>query len=141
MAPVRTTCGQGVREFPLLARAEELELWRREAAGVARGWGASALVVELVRLGVSELLSNVIKHVPDKRCDLMIYLLGDALVVSVSDSSPVLPEVRGLPDWDAESGRGLWMLRSMAEAFGSHRMDGFYFKKCVWFRCDLRGAR
>ncbi len=111
MAPMRTTCGQGVREFPLLACADELGLWRREAAGVAREWRVSAPVVDLVRLGVSELLSNVVKHVPDKNCSLAIYMLGDALVVSVSDSSPVLPEVREAPDWDAESGRGLWICR------------------------------
>ncbi|MEV8115161.1 ATP-binding protein [Streptomyces xiamenensis] len=101
----------------------------------------SAPVVDLVRLGVSELLSNVVKHVPDKNCSLAIYMLGDVLVVSVSDRSSVLPEVRGAPDWDAESGRGLWMLQEMAEAFGSHRMDGFFFKKCVWFRCGLREER
>ncbi|MFE0688004.1 ATP-binding protein [Streptomyces xiamenensis] len=130
-----------VREYPLTARAADLELWRREAAGVAREWRASPSVVNVVRLGVTELLSNVIKHVDDQRSSLMIYKLGDALVVSVSDRSLVLPEVCGAPDWDAESGRGLWMLQSMAASVGSHRMDGL-FKKCVWFRCDTgAGAR
>ncbi|QKV67511.1 ATP-binding protein [Streptomyces harbinensis] len=134
---VRATYGQRVREWPLLARADELELWRRGVAGVVRGWGASPSAVELVRLGVTELLSNVLRHVDDHACCLVLSALGDTVLVQVLDRSAVLPEIGEAPDWEAQSGRGLWMLREMADGFGSELLDGTTYKKVVWFRCNL----
>ncbi|WP_325167275.1 ATP-binding protein [Streptomyces sp. XC 2026] len=122
----------------LIAAPTEVERWRGAAVEVVRGWGGSASAVELVRLGVSELLSNVIRHVAERRCYLRIVRIGGEVTVQVFDRSRQLPVIGDAPDWDAESGRGLWMLREMATRFGcehTFHCDG----KIVWFSCDLHG--
>ncbi|MFB7894718.1 ATP-binding protein [Streptomyces xiamenensis] len=122
----------------LMADARCVERWRGAAVEVVRGWGGSASAVELVRLGVSELLSNVIRHVAERRCYLRIVRIGGEVTVQVFDRSRQLPVIGEAPDWDAESGRGLWMLREMATRFGcehTFHCDG----KIVWFSCDLHG--
>lgn len=133
---VRVACSQNVFGRSLVAEAEGVERWRREAAEVLRSWGASLEAVELVRLGVSELLSNVHRHVAVRRCYLRIVRIGSEVTVQVFDRSPNLPVVLEDPDGESECGRGLWMLREMASGFGCERTeqrDG----KIVWFRCEL----
>lgn len=123
----------------LMADVRGIEKWRREAAAVVQAWGASATAVELVRLGVSELLSNVLRHVGQRRCYLRIVRIGTEVTVQVFDRSRTMPMIGEAPDGEAESGRGLWMLREMAAGFGCERTchgDG----KIVWFRCDLSDA-
>lgn len=129
---------QNVYGQSLMADGQNVESWRRRAADVVRGWGGSASAVELVRLGVSELLSNVIRHVAERRCYLRIVRIGGEVTVQVFDRSRKLPVIGEAPDWDTESGRGLWMLREMATRFGcehTFHCDG----KIVWFSCDLHG--
>ncbi|MGW7295368.1 ATP-binding protein [Streptomyces xiamenensis] len=133
---VRATYDQHVYGQSLIVNATEIAHWRRAAAEVLLRWGAHDQAVELVRLGVSELLSNVAKHVDHPRCYLRITRIGKRVTVQVFDRSRRLPRVDAEPDWEAESGRGLWMLREMAAAFGTElteRCDG----KIVWFSCDL----
>ncbi|MGW8848963.1 ATP-binding protein [Streptomyces xiamenensis] len=135
---VRAMYAQSVYGQSLVADGRHIEWWRREAADVVGRWGASASAVELVRLGVSELLSNVIRHVAERRCYLRIVRIGGEVTVQVFDRSRQLPVIGDAPDWDAESGRGLWMLREMATRFGCEHTchgDG----KIVWFSCDLHG--
>ncbi|MDT0317293.1 ATP-binding protein [Streptomyces millisiae] len=127
---------QHVYGWSLVARAQEIELWRRAVADVFRGWGASPAAVEVARLGVSELLSNIIRHVECPQCYLRIVRVGGEAVVQVFDRSSEFPVV-GRPEWDADSGRGLWLLREMADRFGweaTHPRVG----KIVWFACRLR---
>ncbi|MFI9461693.1 ATP-binding protein [Streptomyces xiamenensis] len=135
---VRVTNNQNVYGQSLVADGQHIEWWRREAADVVGMWGGSASAVELVRLGVSELLSNVIRHVAERRCYLRIVRIGGEVTVQVFDRSRKLPVIGEAPDWDTESGRGLWMLREMATRFGcehTFHCDG----KIVWFSCDLHG--
>ncbi|QKV67919.1 ATP-binding protein [Streptomyces harbinensis] len=139
MASVRTAYDQNVFGRTLLADATSIERWRWKVCEVVRDWGGSAGAMDLVRLGVSELLSNVVKHVPDPRCYVRVLLIGGEVTVQVFDRSRKLPVVGEVPDWDAESGRGLRMLREMASGFGCEHTrhgDG----KIVWFSCDLVGA-
>ncbi|MCU4745605.1 MULTISPECIES: ATP-binding protein [unclassified Streptomyces] len=133
---VRVAYGQNVFGRSLVAEAEGVERWRREAAEVLRSWGASLEAVELVRLGVSELLSNVHRHVAVRRCYLRIVRIGSEVTVQVFDRSLNLPVVREEPDDESESGRGLWMLREMASGFGCERTEQRN-GKIVWFRCEL----
>ncbi|WP_240796253.1 ATP-binding protein [Streptomyces sp. RFCAC02] len=116
--------------WELVAQVVGVETWRRTVSLVLRDWDTSADAVEVVRLGVSELLTNVARHVPDRWCRLRVAGSGGRVGVSVSDRSPVLPVVSE-PDWDAESGRGLWLLRSMAVEFGCR--PGVRGGKTVWF--------
>jgi anti-sigma regulatory factor (Ser/Thr protein kinase) len=128
---------QNVHHWALTAEAEEITHWRGVVAQTLRGWGAPLASVELACLGVSELLANVIRHAGDRRCQLNISRVEGSARLSVLDRSQVLPKV-SKPDWNAESGRGLWLLQQMA---GEGRL-GFQFApapwgKEVWLQCDL----
>ncbi|MBD3933018.1 ATP-binding protein [Streptomyces chumphonensis] len=129
------------RVWDVTVTARDVERCRREVADAVRALGGGLEAVAVARLGVSELLSNVVRHVPDTRCRIEVERSGDAVVVRVVDRSPD-PPVVSEPAWDAERGRGLWLLRQMVTAFGHTRVgEG----KAVWFRCppgdDGRDAR
>ncbi|MCK1796908.1 ATP-binding protein [Streptomyces sp. XM4193] len=121
----------------LVAQPSGIEFWRRQVAHLVRELGGDPGAVAVARLGVSELLSNVCKHVGDRRCRLEVEREGAGVCVRLFDRSPQVPAVR-VPRWDAEEGRGLWLLREMADALGYTCVpDG----KWVWFRCLLVTAR
>ncbi|KAB8166476.1 ATP-binding protein [Streptomyces sp. 3MP-14] len=103
----------------LTARREDLARFRRLASAAMREWQQSPRVTEVVLHGVTELLSNVARHVPDPRCRLELTWGGDGdgVRVTVHDRSATLPTIT-LPDWTAEAGRGLWLLREMADDLG-----------------------
>ncbi|UCM91306.1 ATP-binding protein [Streptomyces marincola] len=118
------------RSWPLTARREDLARFRRLASLAMREWGQPPHVTELVLHGVTELLSNVAHHVADPRCTLELSMAGEVVQVTVHDRSPVLPRIT-LPDWTAEEGRGLWLLREMADGLGFARTEE---GKQVWVR-------
>ncbi|WP_253194975.1 ATP-binding protein, partial [Streptomyces sp. MP131-18] len=98
-------------------------------------WDAPPHCVEVARLGVSELLTNVAKHAGTGRCYLRLLRIGPEAVVQVHDRSRTLPVITE-PDREGEDGRGLWLLREMADRLGcevTHRRHG----KIVWFSCVL----
>ncbi len=103
--------------WALTARREDLARFRRLVSSALREWGQPAQVIEVVLHGVTELLSNVARHVSDPQCVLELTLTGEAVEVAVRDRSPALPTIT-LPDWSAEEGRGLWLLREMADGLG-----------------------
>ncbi|MDT0268353.1 ATP-binding protein [Streptomyces sp. DSM 44915] len=114
----------------LTARREDLARFRRLASTAMREWGQPPRVIEVVLHGVTELLSNVARHVQDPRCRLELAVVDGAVRVAVHDRSPVLPTIT-LPDWTAEAGRGLWLLREMTDDLGFETTeDG----KSVWIR-------
>ncbi|RKN10583.1 ATP-binding protein [Streptomyces radicis] len=116
--------------WALTARREDLAHFRRLASLAMREWGQPSSVAEVVLHGVTELLSNVARHVEDPRCTLELTLVGGGVLVTVHDRSPVLPVIT-LPDWTAEEGRGLWLLREMADDLGYAGAEG---GKRVWVR-------
>ncbi|RMI31629.1 ATP-binding protein [Streptomyces triticirhizae] len=121
--------------WDLVACTSELEHWRAIAAGTVGRLGGDRDAVALTRLGVTELISNVIKHVAhDPRCRLVVTCESDKDVrISVCDRSLRVPKLT-VPDWSSESGRGLWLLCEMAPAWGCTRLaEG----KSVWFRFPL----
>lgn len=119
--------------WDLVAKPSAIGSWRRQVADCVRGLGGDAEAVAVARLGVSELLSNVCKHVEDQRCRLVIERDGGRACVRLFDRSPQVPAVT-VPAWDAEEGRGLWMLRERADALGYTCTPR---GKWVWFRCLL----
>ncbi|WP_059005921.1 ATP-binding protein [Streptomyces specialis] len=114
----------------LTARREDLAHFRRLASLAMREWRQAPDVTEVVLHGVTELLSNVARHVPDPNCTLELSLVGGTVQVTVHDRSTALPEIT-LPDWTAEEGRGLWLLREMADGLGFALTDE---GKRVWVR-------
>ncbi|MFC9128433.1 ATP-binding protein [Streptomyces sp. NPDC057099] len=88
---------------------------------------------DAVELGVTELLANVVRHVPDRRCTLLLLRQPHGVRVEVSDGSNRLPVPPPRQDPESESGRGLLLLDAMADKWGvSVWRDG---GKTVWFEC------
>ncbi|MFD5626935.1 ATP-binding protein [Streptomyces sp. NPDC127072] len=105
---------------------------RRIVRAYLRHWEMPELA-DPVGLAVTELLANVLRHVPDRRCKLLVLRQPYGVRVEVSDSSPCLPTA-GLPDADAESGRGLVLLDAMVDRWGAlpAATGG---GKTMWFEC------
>ncbi|GAA3864087.1 ATP-binding protein [Streptomyces sedi] len=143
LAPPVQESSSAVFSCEVLADARGIETWRRTIAQVMRSWGASDAAVEIARMGLSELLANVVRHVAVPRCRLLVLCLDGRVTVAVADRSPEMPTVRE-PSWDAESGRGLWLLHEMADAVGCYRecyptSGGEAVGKVVWFACGGSG--
>jgi signal transduction histidine kinase len=86
-----------------------------------------------VELGVSELVTNVVRHVPDRRCTLLLARLAAGVRVEVTDDFPQLPPVTNRASLEAESGRGLGLVDAVVGKWGvSQGIDG---GKTVWFEC------
>ncbi|WP_101256121.1 ATP-binding protein [Streptomyces barkulensis] len=115
--------------WEITVEAREIEVWRREVAAAVRAMGGDRAAVETARLGISELLSNVCRHVADRRCRLEVRQGRGTALVRLYDRSRRAPAVQ-VPDWDAERGRGLWLLRETADAIGYTCVPG---GKWVWF--------
>ncbi|MFH8412128.1 ATP-binding protein [Streptomyces collinus] len=88
---------------------------------------------DAVELGVTELLANVVRHVPDRRCALLLLRQPAGVRVEVSDGSDQLPLTPASLDEESENGRGLFLLDAMADKWGvSLWSEG---GKTVWFEC------
>lgn len=90
-------------------------------------------VADAAELALTEVLTNVVRHVPGRRCAVCYLLLPGAVRVEVSDSDARLP-VRGSGELLAEGGRGLLLVEAVTDRWGvtPHRTgEG----KTVWFEC------
>ncbi|WP_405700782.1 ATP-binding protein [Streptomyces sp. NBC_01383] len=124
---------QTPHRYVLLFKAcpEIMRQLRRAVRAELRPWGLAALVDE-AELVVTELATNVVKHVGvGSAATLVIEVLADAVRVEVHDTSsqvPVLTE----PGCTSECGRGLHLLVAMARDWGSQVTAS---GKAVW--CEL----
>ncbi|MEV0881550.1 ATP-binding protein [Micromonospora echinofusca] len=89
---------------------------RRFVAEHLRRWEVPFQVCDTVVLLTSELIANAVRHGPPPLC-LQVDVDQGRVRVAVSDSNPVLP-VLTRPDYEAVGGRGLWLIDTMAEAWG-----------------------
>ncbi|MFI6853224.1 ATP-binding protein [Streptomyces sp. NPDC050416] len=94
---------------------------------------------EAVELGVTELLANVVQHVPDRRCALLLLRQPAGVRVEVTDGSDQLPLSPSHLDPEAEGGRGLLLLDAMADKWGVSPWRGG--GKTVWFECGATTER
>ncbi|MFG2805846.1 ATP-binding protein [Streptomyces massasporeus] len=95
-------------------------------------WGMPELS-DAVELGVTELLANVVRHVPDRRCALLLLRQRTGVRVEVTDGSDELPCLPDALDEESENGRGLLLLDAVADKWGvSLWSEG---GKTVWFEC------
>ncbi|MFG2395420.1 PAS domain S-box protein [Streptomyces lavendulae] len=106
---------------------------RRFLRSTLAGWGSrDDQLCDTACLLTSELLSNAVNH----SCgpvQLRVRRAGRELSVEVCDGSQVLPQAR-FASHEAESGRGLLMVDSLAEAWGTlPTAEG----KAVWFSLPL----
>ncbi|WP_405908921.1 MULTISPECIES: ATP-binding protein [unclassified Streptomyces] len=103
---------------------------RRIVRAYLRHWGMPDLT-DPVGLAITELLANVLRHVPDRNCELLVLWQPYGVRVEVSDSSADLPTVSA-PDNDSEGGRGLVLVEAMTDEWGVEPTGG---GKTVWFEC------
>ncbi|WP_149825530.1 ATP-binding protein [Streptomyces tailanensis] len=100
-----------------------------------RGSGLLELV-DAAELALTELLANVVRHVPGRRCGICFLLLPGAVRVEVCDSCPRLP-VPGSGDALSDSGRGLLLVDAVTDRWGvTSRPTGG--GKTVWFECRAK---
>ncbi|MFJ6807673.1 ATP-binding protein [Streptomyces anulatus] len=92
-------------------------------------------LADAAELALTELIANVVQHVPDRRGRTFIFRLprGEGVRVEVSDSSPAVPlAITGDPLDDG--GRGLVLVDAVTDEWGIiKRWDGS--GKTVWFEC------
>ncbi|MGD3111584.1 ATP-binding protein [Streptomyces sp. YGL11-2] len=104
---------------------------RRELRQLLRRWalpdGREAADADVATLLVSELVTNALVHADGGA--VVTARITDRLRVEVRDFAAGRPEPRAATA-DGTSGRGLMLVRSLADAWGI-RSEGI--GKCVWF--------
>ncbi|MFI8093670.1 ATP-binding protein [Streptomyces sp. NPDC086080] len=90
-------------------------------------------VSDAAELALTEVVANVVRHVPGRRCRICFLLRPGGVRVEVADGCPDLP-VRGVEGGLGEGGRGLVIVEAVTERWGVDvRPDGR--GKAVWFEC------
>nr|WP_127893169.1 ATP-binding protein [Streptomyces sp. S10(2018)] len=119
--------------LPFEALPSELRPLRRAVVAQLGQWGVP-VACEEAELVVTELATNVIKHVGEGASATLVLELKDRrLRVEMHDRSRSLPALRSA-DCDAECGRGLHMLAAMALDWGA---IGTAVGKAVWCEISL----
>jgi anti-sigma regulatory factor (Ser/Thr protein kinase) len=119
--------------LPFEALPEQVGLLRHAAAAQLGQWGVPSVGDE-TQLVVTELATNVIKHVGEgTAATLILEWKHERLRVEMHDKSQSLPAVR-TADCDAECGRGLHMLAAMAVDWGTVVTA---LGKAVWCEIEL----
>ncbi|MBC2907660.1 ATP-binding protein [Streptomyces sp. PSKA01] len=106
---------------------------RRIVRSLLADWELPELY-DAVALGVTELVANVVRHVPDRRCRLLVLRQEAGVRVEVADGCAEVPCMEGGLPLDSEGGRGLVLLSEVADKWGVDRRGGG--GKTVWFECD-----
>ncbi|MFC5824004.1 ATP-binding protein [Nonomuraea insulae] len=128
----------GLREFPATGiSVPAARDWARSLLSL----GVPAPVLDDALLLLSEVVTNAITHsdsgcVPTGKVTIQILRMGTTVQVEVTDagSSTSAPVVRA-PALDDDTGRGLWMVDMLADAWGfEHDENG----ASVWFRLTGR---
>ena len=119
--------------LPFEALPAEVRLLRRAAATQLGQWGVPA-AGDAMQLVVTELATNVIKHVGEgSPATLILEWQRERLRVEMHDKSSCLPAPR-TADCEAECGRGLHMLAAMAVDWGTVITA---LGKAVWCEIEL----
>ncbi|MFJ5288569.1 ATP-binding protein [Streptomyces sp. NPDC088348] len=97
------------------------------------GWGLLE-VADVAELALTELIANVVRHVPGRLCQTYIFWLpGRGVRIEVADGCPRLPSAAVGDELD-EGGRGLVLVAALTDNWGVEpRRDGC--GKTVWFEC------
>jgi anti-sigma regulatory factor (Ser/Thr protein kinase) len=94
------------------------------------GWDIADEVIDDASLLTTELISNAVEH-GTGAVDLDITVHGGLLRIGVHDDAAQLPVVQDAEDSES-SGRGIWLVQSMARDWGSDP-SGAGPGKTVWF--------
>ncbi|WP_419796415.1 ATP-binding protein [Streptomyces fuscus] len=105
---------------------------RRIVRSLLTDWDLPELY-DSVALGATELVANVVRHVPDRRCRVLVLRQEAGVRVEVADGCAEVPCMEGRLPLEAEGGRGLVLLSEVADKWGVDRRSGG--GKSVWFEC------
>ncbi|WP_030688942.1 ATP-binding protein [Streptomyces sp. NRRL B-1347] len=98
-------------------------------------WGLAGLA-DGAELALTELVANVVRHVPDRRCAVLIVRRPRGLRVEVMDGSPLLPAPADGPVGEpAEGGYGLRLVDAVTDRWDVTVLPGGA-GKTIWFECD-----
>ncbi|MBT2479799.1 ATP-binding protein [Streptomyces sp. ISL-94] len=97
-------------------------------------WGLPGLA-DGAELALTELVANVVRHVPGRGCAVLILRQPNGLRVEVTDGCPAHPRVARPRNDDGltEEGRGLLLVEAVTDRWGT---DPTPTGKTVWFECD-----
>ena len=127
LAPTRPTALQR-RRVSLTAGPAAAAQARRQVRAAICSWDVP-VDPDVAVLLTSELVTNAIKHEVGETVLLAITCSGDRLRVDVHDTSCFLPVALDAPA-DAEAGRGLMLVTSLSEEWGTYRTPA---GKAVYF--------
>ncbi|MFE1247392.1 ATP-binding protein [Streptomyces sp. NPDC058735] len=88
---------------------------------------------DAVEPGLTELLANVVRRVPGRRCALLLLRQRTGVRVEVRDGSDELPRTPDSLTSDSGTGRGLLLLDATDHKWGV--CLGSEGGKTVWFEC------
>ncbi|MFH8768463.1 ATP-binding protein [Streptomyces sp. NPDC017958] len=111
---------------------------RRVVRSLLHEWELTELTFA-VELGVSELVTNVVRHVPDRRCTLVVARQTAGVRAEVTDGCARLPRLEADSDRESEGGRGLSLLDAVVDKWGVAPGPGG--GKTVWFECGAGGGQ
>ncbi|MFJ8075104.1 ATP-binding protein [Streptomyces sp. NPDC096176] len=94
-------------------------------------------VADAAELALTELVANVVRHVPGRRCQTLMLLQGEGVRVEVSDGCPRLPRPSVCGEL-AAGGRGLLLVEAVSDSWGVEPHPGGR-GKTVWFECLAKG--
>nr|WP_206440223.1 ATP-binding protein [Streptomyces scabichelini] len=111
---------------------------RRILRAYLRAWEMPELI-DAAGLALTELVANVVRHVPGRRCSLLMLRRPDGVRVEVTDSCSS-PPLSTAVDELAEGGRGLMITDAVTDRWGWHPLSDRP-GKTVWFECDTTCGR
>jgi anti-sigma regulatory factor (Ser/Thr protein kinase) len=91
--------------------------------------------LESLRLLVTELVSNSVRHAGARTVDLMVLVTQPAVRVEVTDRGPGFDPAMARVDRNREGGWGLFLVERMADRWGVARED---LGTRVWFELERR---
>ncbi|KJY41058.1 regulatory protein [Streptomyces sp. NRRL S-444] len=96
-------------------------------------WGLAGLT-HTAELALTELVSNVVRHVPGRACSVLILCGPDGLRVEVTDDCPSPVRMARCDGGGlADGGRGLRLVEAVTDRWGA---EPTATGKTVWFECD-----
>ncbi|WP_369234490.1 ATP-binding protein [Streptomyces sp. R21] len=112
---------------------------RRILRTYLHAWEMSELTDAAV-LALTELIANVVRHVPDRRAALLMLRRPGGVRVEVTDTCSQPPSSTAVDEL-AEGGRGLLIVAAVTDRWGWHPQAGQAGQggKTVWFECDVKG--